>query len=115
MAIVAEKLLLHAPNNAHAYRQIRGHSELTVAKSPQHSLNGRDWDGSRAAVRPPPKFDIRVVPYEFTFSICSACLREVSVSLAPLNMRATSSVRSSPVMSRTPVRVRSAELFFSIR
>jgi hypothetical protein len=52
--------------------------------------------------------------YELDLSICSACLREVSVSLAPLNMRATSSVRSSPVMRRTVVRVRPAEAFFSI-
>ena len=34
--------------------------------------------------------------YPFALIICSACLREVSVSLAPLSMRATSSVRSSP-------------------
>ena len=56
-----------------------------------------------------------IVGYALVFSICSACLREVSVSLAPLSMRATSSVRSSPVMRRTAVRVRSAVLFFSIR
>ena len=60
-------------------------------------------------------FDGRVTAHAFVFSICSACFREVSVSLAPLNMRATSSVRSSPVIRRTAVRVRSAELFFSIR
>ena len=50
-------------------------------------------------------------PHAFALIICSACLREVSVSLAPLNMRATSSVRSSPVMRRTLVRVRPAESF----
>jgi hypothetical protein len=52
--------------------------------------------------------------YALAFSICSACLREVSVSLAPLSIRATSSVRSSPLIGRTVVRVRPPTAFFSI-
>jgi len=56
-----------------------------------------------------------VVFQALVLSICSACLREVSVSLAPLSIRATSSVRSSPVMRWTLVRVRPAAAFFSIR
>ena len=52
--------------------------------------------------------------YPFALIICSACLREVSVSLAPLNMRATSSVRSSPATSRMLVRVRPPDSFFSM-
>ena len=50
----------------------------------------------------------------FALIICSACLREVSVSFAPLSMRATSSVRSSPVTARMLVRVRPPDSFFSI-
>jgi hypothetical protein len=53
--------------------------------------------------------------YPFVFSICSACFSEVSVSFAPLIMRATSSVRSGPLILRTLVRVRSPARFFSIR
>ena len=53
-------------------------------------------------------------PYPFALIICSACLREVSVSLAPLNMRATSSVRSSPTTARMLVRVRPPHAFFSM-
>jgi hypothetical protein len=51
----------------------------------------------------------------FALIICSACLSDVSVTLAPLSMRATSSVRSSPVMLRTEVFVRPPDSFFSIR
>jgi len=70
---------------------------------------------SHSRVRPFRRLDTsRRNSHALVFSICSACLREVSVSFAPLNMRATSSVRSSPVMRRTAVRVRSEELFFSI-
>jgi hypothetical protein len=52
--------------------------------------------------------------YALAFSICSACFRDVSVSLAPLSMRATSSVRSSPLIGRTVVRVRPPTACFSI-
>src|SRR5258705_11996014 len=52
--------------------------------------------------------------YAFVFSICSACFSDVSLTFAPLSMRAISSVRSSPVISRTVVRVRSPAFFFSI-
>jgi len=52
--------------------------------------------------------------YPFALIICSACFREVSVSFAPLSMRATSSVRSSPTTRRMPVRVRPPDSFFSI-
>jgi hypothetical protein len=54
------------------------------------------------------------VSYPFALIICSACLREVSVSLAPLNIRATSSVRSWPTTARMLVRVRPPQVFFSI-
>ena len=53
-------------------------------------------------------------PHPFVLIICSACFREVSVNFAPLNIRATSSVRSSPLTPRMLVRVRPAESFFSI-
>ena len=36
-----------------------------------------------------------LLSYRLAFSICSACFSEVSVSLAPLTMRAISRVRSS--------------------
>ena|SRR6185369_7928994 len=53
--------------------------------------------------------------YAFAFSICSACFSELSVNLAPLIIRATSSVRSGPAILRTLVLVRSPARFFSIR
>ena len=52
--------------------------------------------------------------HPFVLIICSACFREVSVNFAPLNIRATSSVRSSPLTARMLVRKRPAESFFSI-
>ena len=52
--------------------------------------------------------------HPFVLIICSACFREASVNFAPLNIRATSSVRSSPLTPRMLVRVRPAESFFSI-
>jgi uncharacterized repeat protein (TIGR03803 family) len=52
--------------------------------------------------------------HSFARIICSACLREVSVSFAPDNMRATSSVRSSPAIWRTVVLARPAASRFSI-
>lgn len=52
--------------------------------------------------------------YPFALIICSACFREVSVSLAPLSMRATSSVRSSPITARMLVRVLPPHAFFSM-
>ncbi len=53
--------------------------------------------------------------HAFALIICSACLSELSVTFAPLSIRATSSVRSSPVMLRTVVLVRPADSFFSMR
>jgi len=56
----------------------------------------------------------RITTQALALIICSACLREVSVSFAPLSMRATSSVRSSPVTGRMLVRVRPPDSFFSM-
>src|SRR2546426_485726 len=51
----------------------------------------------------------------WALSICSACLRDVSVNLAPLIMRAISSVRLSPVIRQTTVQVRPPDSRFTIR
>jgi hypothetical protein len=53
--------------------------------------------------------------YPFAFNNCSACCLDVSVNLAPLSIRATSSVRSSGLNARTSVRVRPAASRFSIK
>jgi len=53
--------------------------------------------------------------YRFAFSICSACASDVSVSFAPLIMRASSRVRSCASSRRTDVFVRPPVSFFSIR
>jgi len=50
-------------------------------KSTRHISEGMEFQCGNATSSHP-----------FAFSICSACLREVSVSLVPLNMRATSSI-----------------------
>jgi hypothetical protein len=57
----------------------------------------------------------RMCGYRLVWSKCSACFRLVSVSLAPLSMRAISWVRSESSMRRTSVCVRPRFSVFSIR
>jgi hypothetical protein len=77
----------------------------TDAAARAHSL--RSGRGADEGVRSTQAYALALI-------ICSACLRDVSVSLAPLSMRATSSVRSSPVTGRMLVRVRPPDSRFSI-
>jgi hypothetical protein len=79
-------------------------------------LSERDSDCRHCLLNSTSEKNFSVYPptHPFALIICSACLREVSVSLAPLNMRATSSVRSSPDTARILVRVRPPDSFFSI-
>src|ERR1700688_3454044 len=67
-------------------------------------------------LKPPPNCQVLEQPVTHPFAriICSACFREVSVSFAPDNIRATSSVRSSPLICRTVVFARPAVSRFSI-
>ncbi len=53
--------------------------------------------------------------YRLEESSCSACCSEVSVNLAPLNMRATSCLRSVSSNCRMEVCVRPERSFFSIK
>ena len=57
----------------------------------------------------------RFSTYRLDFSICSACFTDVSVSFAPLSIRAISSVRSTSVISRILVRVLPDFSVFSIK
>jgi hypothetical protein len=67
------------------------------------------WDAGR------PSGDAATGNYLLVSSRCAACFRLVSVSLAPLSMRAISCVRSESSMRRTSVWVRPRFSVFSIR